>query len=457
MTASQRPSGILTSLRTGLFGLRLQAWIRRQPRLKQVYRFFPQAVRDRVTAALSARATMHTRFQRTAAWEQTPTSATSWRRRNWEPSAARVPGVNIIGYIRGEFGLAESARMYARALINAGIPVALHDLDLGLPHSWQDHSMDEFIDERLPHRVSIVFVNPDYLDAAFDRVGRARMEGHYVIACWFWELEVVPASWLKAIDMVDEIMVASQFLEDAFRQVTGKPIMRVPPPLSEWRDSGLQRSDFGLESHRFVFLCTFDFHSFMARKNPHAVVRSFKAAFPSDRGDVCLLVKSSNGHMYPDGMRDLLASAAGDPRILVRDEVIDRAHVHALQRCCDAYVSLHRAEGFGLGLAECMALGKPVIATAWSGNMEFMTAGNSCLVDYELVPVDGQYPDSSRARWAEASTASAAEAMRWLADNPARARALGEVASTEVRDQLSPDRAAQRLLARLVELEPVPD
>ncbi len=368
------------------------------------------------------------------------------------PTLGASVGINILGYIRGEFGLAESARMYARALINAGVPVSLYDLDMGLPHSWQDRSMDGFIDQRMPHRVTVVFVNPDHLEAALEHVGRACMEGHYVIACWFWELEVIPRSWLSAIELVDEIMVASQFIENAFRRITDKPIMRLPLPLSDRRDSGLQRHDFGLDPDNFIFLFTFDFHSFVNRKNPQAVVHAFQQAFPNGCENVGLVLKSSNGHMYPEQMRELLTLVVGDSRILLRDEVIEKMHVRALQRCCDVYVSLHRAEGFGLGLAECMSLGKPVIATGWSGNMEFMTESNCCLVDYDLVPVAGGYPDSDGAYWAEPRVASAADAMRLLANDPERARALGVVARDNICLQLSPSGAARRLLARVAEV-----
>ncbi|QDS17346.1 glycosyltransferase family 4 protein [Xanthomonas arboricola] len=460
MTASPQRQGISASWRTGLAGLRVQSWIRQQPWLQRIYRLFPRGLRARVSALLSARARVQTRFQRTEAWDlalQGCDESLQLENSGALPAVESVAGVNILGYIRGEFGLAESARMYARALINAGVPVSLYDLEMGLPHSWQERSMDGFIDQRMPHRVTIVFVNPDYLEAAFEHVGRARMQGHYVIACWFWELEVIPPSWLSAIGLVDEIMVASRFIEDAFLQITDKPIIRLPLPLSDRRDSGLQRHDFGLDADKFVFLFTFDFHSFVARKNPQAVVHAFLQAFPRSRDDVCLVLKSSNGHMYPEQMRELLALVVQDSRILLRDEVIDNAHVRALQRCCDVYVSLHRAEGFGLGLAECMSQGKPVIATGWSGNMEFMTSRNSCLVEYDLVAVAGRYPDSDGASWAEPRVESAAAAMRRLADDPARARALGEVARDDIRLQLSPDTAARQLMARVAEVTEVMD
>ena len=453
MTDSSQRQGIVASWRNGLAGLHLQAWVRRQTWLQRFYRMFPTSLRGRVSAALSARSVIQTRFQRTSAWERAAGEARASLDAEMQnapptPTPTAAAGINILGYIRGEFGLAESARMYARALINAGASVSLYDLDMGLPHSWRDRSMDAFIDQRMPHRVTIVFVNPDYLEAAFEQVGRARLAGHYVIACWFWELEVIPSTWLRAIELVDEIMVASQFIESAFRHVTDKPIMRVPLPVSDLRDSGLQREDFGLPAGKFTFLFSFDFHSVAARKNPQAVVHAFQQAFPNKRDDVHLVLKSSNGHMYPEQMRELLALVVGDARIQLRDEVIDKMHVRALQRCCDVYVSLHRAKGFGLGLAECMSLGKPVIATRWSGNMEFMTESNSVLVPYDLVPVAGRYPESEGAQWAEPKVARAADAMRRLADDPEYARAIGEAARRDVGLKLAPDRAAQAILFR---------
>lgn len=426
--------------------LNLSAWVRRSSVLRSLYRHFPQAWRDRVSNLLSARASRKARFVRTEAWS---CYASSGPAAVAPRSANHGEGVNILGYIRGQFGLAESARLYARALIESGMPVALVDLDLSLPHGWDDHTLDGFIGHAAPHGISIIIVNPDYLPQALAQVGEERLSGKYLIACWFWELERIPAPWLAAIEQVDEILVASKFIEDAFRRVTSKPILRVPLPLSHIDDSGLQRSDFGLDENTYIFLCTFDFNSWMERKNPFATIEAFRRAFPDRDTQVQLLVKSSNGHRHAEKFLDLLNAAAGDVRIIVRDDLIDRAHVHALQRCCDAYVSLHRAEGFGLGLAECMGMGKPVVATGWSGNMEFMTTSNSCLCGFELVPVlDGQYLHAAGAVWAEASIDDAARHMRRLATDPQYGRDLGQRAAADVAARLAPAVAAAALSSR---------
>jgi len=353
--------------------------------------------------------------------------------------------------------LGESVRLYSRALLSAGCNVVLHDVDLGLPHGWNDRSLDAYMRDASVHPVSIIFINPDCFEAAIEAIGRHRLAGKFVVACWFWELERIPDAWLGALADVDAIMVASSFIEGAFRSVTDKPIFRVPIPLSDVPDSGLQRTDFGLEEGCFTFLTSFDFNSSTARKNPLATIAAFRAAFPAERSDVRLVVKSSNGHRYDEGIRSLVAAAQGDSRILIRDEVIDRAHVRALQRCCDAYVSLHRAEGFGLGLAECMEMGKPVIATRWSGNMEFMDEDNACLVDYILVPVQrGEYLDAPGARWAEADISAAAAAMVALADAPEVARRIGLKGQQDVRRMLAPATAADALIRQLARRDAAP-
>lgn len=358
-------------------------------------------------------------------------------------------GANVFAYFRGEFGLAECARLYVRALIDAGFPVALVDLDLDLPHEFSDSSFMALLGHTAPHVVNLIFVNPDYFDRALAKIGENRLEGRYTIACWFWELEHVPKTWLPALEKIDEILVASEFVADAFRRVTDKPIIRIPLPYYPVPGSGLGRRAFGLDDHAFTFLVTFDFNSFIERKNPLAALRAFQLAFP-ERSDVRLLIKTSNGRRQPHKLHLLLDAVGGDPRVIVRDEVLPRSHVVALMQCADAYVSLHRSEGFGLGLAECMGLGKPVIGTGWSGNLEFMNESNSILIGHHFVTVEPeQYPGGGGARWAEVDIGQAAQAMRELVQHPERARAIGSRAKQDVNERLCPARLGRELAARL--------
>lgn len=424
--------------------------------LRRLYqRIIPRALRARWSEQRLERAKRQHAFARTSRWVLPEPMESPESQGALPQEGTSLPGVNLVGYFRAQFGLAECARAYARALMAAGIPVAFHDVDLGIPHDRGERSLEHRLSSTLPHPVTILFVNPDYLAQALEEIGPARLQSSYLIGCWFWELERLPESWLPALDQVDEVMVATRFVEQATKAVTDKPIFNVPIPLSPLPDSGLQRADFGLDPGAFVFLFTFDFSSWVWRKNPLAVVTAFKRAFAADRHDVQLLIKSSNGFRHPEWFRMVVEAVDGDHRILLRDDVIERPHLIALQRCADAYVSLHRAEGFGMGMAESMSMAKPVIATAWSGNMSFMDEDSAALVGYRMIPVEpGQYREGDGQHWAEADTQQAADWMRRLADHPEEARQLGERGRAHVEEILSPQRVAATILQRLREIRP---
>lgn len=447
---SQKPLGVRRALLDMSNRMRQQKWLR------SLYTFLlPRDLRHRLNLTLVNGALQEARTSPAARWIKRPVGIQSAPVRVFANNVTYAPseGVNIFAYLRGQFGLGESARMYARALIGAGYPVALVDVDINLPHGMDDRSLDAYIGDDVPHYVSVLFINPDYFQAALTSIGEAKLRGKYVIACWFWELENVPQEWFPAIDLVDEILVASRFVQDAFRRVTDKPILCVPLPLSEVGDSGLTREDFGLPTDKFIFLNSFDFNSWIARKNPAAAVESFLLAFDPSRDDVMLLLKTSNGFRNPHRLLELMEIARNDPRILVRDEILAREDVQALQRCCDAYVSLHHSEGFGLGMAECMHQGKPVIGTAWSANMDFMDETNSCLVDYSLVPVrEGEYAHHEGQQWAEADRSDAARHMRRLVDDKEYAAQLARNAARDIRMTLAPEAAAAAIIARVREV-----
>lgn len=426
----------------------LRNWLRKHPLLRRVYQCLPLAWRGRISKRWVRQMAATARFPvlpPARPLDDAPGNGTTSSRD--VDVAGR--GVNLFAYFRGEFGLAEAARSYASALIGAGYPVALNDIDLDLPHGFGDLAFAANLVDAAPYPINVIFVNPDYLEAALAAIGEAKLAGRYVVACWFWELERVPAEWLPAIAHVDEILVASTFVEQAFRAVTNKTVTRVPLPVSAGADSGLNRDDFGLERNAFVFLMSFDFHSWVERKNPLGAIEAFRLAFPDQSTPVRLLVKTSNGVHHPEMLSRLLELAQADPRILIREGIMERPHLRSLQRCCDAYVSLHRSEGFGLGLAECMALGKPVIATAWSGNCDFMSPYNSCLVSYQLVEVgQDEYLHGDGQRWAAADLGEAASYMRRLFEDPAFAAAIGERAAADVARDLSPAGTAAALIAR---------
>jgi glycosyltransferase involved in cell wall biosynthesis len=201
-----------------------------------------------------------------------------------------------------------------------------------------------------------------------------------------------------------------------------------------------------------VFLFTFDAESVVERKNPLGLIRAFRAAF-KNVSDVRLVLKLARGG---EGVRRSLREASGnDDRLVLIDTVLDRSEIHSLIAACDCYVSLHRAEGFGLTIAEAMALGKPVIATSYSGNADFMTPTNSLQVGYELIELErdfGPYPRGSR--WADPDLRQASEFMRSTYENREWARSIGERAARDIWEYLSPESIGRRITARLTAIAP---
>lgn len=359
-------------------------------------------------------------------------------------------GLNLLGYARGEFGIAENVRSYARALEAAGYPFSILNFDVGVASRQDDHSMDGYFSDQLPYTDNVYFINADQMPIAHGVLGRRAFGGHRNIGFWVWELERFPADWHGAFDLVDEVWVPTAYVRDAIGACTPKPVLRMPKAIEFDPPVGLDRAHFGLPDDAFVFLFSYDFNGFVARKHPDAVIAAFRQAFASETRPVRLLVKSVNGSRFPDKLAELAQSVADDPRIEVRDGFLSREEMFGLQNAVDCYVSLHRAEGFGLGMAESMYLGKPVIATGYSGNLDFMDARNSLLVDYRLVPVgDGQYPYWRGQRWADPEVGHAARLMRQVFEDREAARRIGGAAAESIRRTNSKAVCAESVMQRL--------
>lgn len=359
-------------------------------------------------------------------------------------------GANLIGYARGEFGVAENVRSYARALQSANHPFLIRNFDIGVASRQEDHSMDAHFSKSLNFNTNIFFINADQMQVALDTMGRAAFAGRRNIGYWVWELEQFPQAWNAAFDLVDEIWAPTEFIRTAIASRTNKPVLKMPKAIEFDVPKGFDRQHFGLPEKAFVFLYSYDFNSYASRKNPEAAIVAFRKAFQNGRDDVRLLIKSINGHRFSERHTELLRRVADDPRIDVRDGFLSREEMFGLQDTIDCYVSLHRAEGFGLGMAECMFLGKPVIATAYSGNMEFMNRDNSCLVDYTLVPlVEGDYPHWQGQQWADADVEHAVHYMRRVVEDQGYRREIGAAAAASIRKSNSRAVCASAIIARL--------
>lgn len=422
--------------RTGSVLLRLINWSCRFPLALRLYARIPESTRHRLRRRLERIA--FTRKARTTV----PAAGTE-----------HPPGINLVGYAHGEFGVAEILRRYAHTLQEGGVPFLVRNFDVGVASRLSDRSMQQFLAAQCRYDVNLFCINADQMPVARQYLGDAVFGGRYNIACWFWELEKFPEQWHGAIDLVDEIWVTSPFVRDAIAACTPKPVHIVPVALEVNLPRAHSRSEVGLAEGVFVCLFSFDFNSYVTRKNAEGVIAAFRRAFAEERSDVRLVIKTINGERFPEALRKLTEAAGGDERIEVRDGFLDRIGMWALQACCDCYVSLHRSEGLGLGMAECMLLGKPVVATAYSGNLAFMDADNSCLVGYSLVAVEeGEYPAWQDQHWAEPDLDEAAAYLRRLADDPAYAQQIGEKARASVRERLSAEASLAAMTARLARI-----
>ena len=363
-----------------------------------------------------------------------------------EDDAYSPIGVELCGYLKAEMGVGESARRFVKALSMAGIP---HSTNTYTRTAFsQQH---EFEDRTSKHRFpfAVVCVNADQLPTFAADMGPGFFHDRYTIGVWAWEVPDFPAEWMAAFDFVDEVWTISQYTAQALQHIAPVPVVtmancvEVPSvaPVVSKNEAGIP--------DEYTYLFAFDFLSVFNRKNPLGAVAAFEQAFP-DEGEAQLVLKSINGDKCADDALRLREAISHRTDIIWIDELVPAQRQHALLAAADCYVSLHRAEGFGFTMAEAMALGKPVVATGYSGNLEFMRMDNSYLVRNTLVEVgEGSEPYPASSEWAEPDIDHAAELMRRVFDDPDEAAAIGAQARKHMTDYHSFEARGRQITARL--------
>ena len=257
---------------------------------------------------------------------------------------------------------------------------------------------------------------------------------------------------MPSFDYFDEIWCPSDFTSAAIREKAPVPVLTMPHAIAfpaPTETASALRARLGLPADRFLFLTLFDLNSYAERKNPGAVVAAFRASGLAERGAALVLkVQNVTGNEADFGM--LQASVHDLPGTVLLTNTLSRADLYALEAACDAFVSLHRSEGFGLAVAECMYLGKPVISTNWSATAEFVNADNGCPVRARLVTLERNHgPYAKGSTWADPDPLHAAEYMQALfADRSLRAR-LGAAACATIKSDFSPAAIGARYRRRL--------
>jgi glycosyltransferase involved in cell wall biosynthesis len=363
-------------------------------------------------------------------------------------------GINLIGYLRAVKGISEAARSSALALRSTRIPYSIIDYENGIPVSQQIEVLpDSPYGTSFQFNANLIHINPPQLPFLWSTFSKEDLTGRYNIGVWYWELPELPEEWLPAFGLVDEVWAATQFILNSVSVRSPIPVIKIPPCIHPVYDPHLTRLDYGLPADRFLFMCAYDVLSIQARKNPLGAIDAFKQAFPKNDSSTGLVIKVNNATENPQEVRQLHDQIRGYSNCYIIDDVLVRPAFNSLLNVVDAYISLHRSEGFGLIPAEAMSFGKPVVMTRWSGNLDFMTPDNSCGVDYELVPVSGQSgPYKAGQLWADPDIDHASFFIQKLASDQKYYAEISEQAKKTIQNDFSPHRIGQLMQERMKEI-----
>lgn len=370
---------------------------------------------------------------------------------NKEVFNQRPKGINLLGEPRMEIGLGQSVRLIADVLERSKYPFTIREIQWATNVRRGDHSWDHRISQDSPYGINLVHINPQELGLTYIKEDKEIWKDRYNIGFWLWELEDFPKEFLNTFKFVNEIWTPSEFTSNCFRKLTDKPVCTIPYYVTAEEAEGCDRTYFGLPEDRFLFLIMFDLNSTMLRKNPIGAINAFKAAFEKNDSSVGLVVKVSNpSKACMDTLHELLD---GYENVYYITEILDKPVVNSLIGCVDVFVSLHRAEGFGLVMAEAMLVKTACIATNWSSNTEFMNSDVACMVPYTMVHFEkGEGSYSCGGTWADADVAEATRYMRKLKEEPAFYKDMVERAYVYVSEALGERKIVEMMEKRIAEI-----
>lgn len=337
------------------------------------------------------------------------------------PFAQGRNGIEVVGLFHNATGLGESARLCARALQDEGFKVRCTSAEKFLFKNkeidWQFENTASEDDIGL----RIIHLNPPMIPPYALCTGLQKFSAVCNIGYWAWELEHLPPEWVKSLSYINGVMAPSEFTCRTVRRYTNKPVLKVPHPVKIGKVTQGIRARLGIEEDTFLVVSVFSIQSALERKNPESLISAFLEAFPG-KENACLVFKI--GTIGKDRDR-LIVMTKNHPNIRFIEDIWPREDILGLIETADVYASLHRSEGFGLGMAEAMMLGTPVVTTGWSGNTDFCNEQNSFPVSYKMVPVQSTHSEFAKAGmsvWAEADVKQAAGILRSIYENPATAQ-----------------------------------
>lgn len=368
--------------------------------------------------------------------------------------------IRCVGHPTASIGMGEHVRSVWHALKQAGREPVM--LDIYGPQGKPDANLvDQFLPhsvEQLGQGVNIFCINGDEVEQALRVLNNrdAGIDRGVNVIYPAWELERYPKEWAAQLSRFDEVWAPSAFIATAIEKTVDIPVKHMPLACEIGKRALRSRRFFGIRESAYVFMFSFDFLSYVERKNPFGVLAAFKKLIEvRPFADAVLLIKMHHSDKRPE-MKARMGKAIAHmhDRVHVIDDTLSDLDMKALMWLTDCYVSLHRSEGFGRGLSEAMTLGKPVIATAYSGNLEFCTEDTALLVPYALKAVkQNEYPHWQDQHWAEPDVLAAAQHMISLVENPAAGRALGARARHHLTLNFSYLAAGLRYSDRITEID----
>lgn len=336
----------------------------------------------------------------------------------------QAEGINVISHFQKALGLGELGRLVAYSLRKQSIPFSLISAD-SLASFHSDEAFDLPISNEFKYPINLFCIAPNNITHFIEATRWKHFQKRYNIAVWFWETNVIPKKFQTCWKYLDEIWVVSRYNQEHLSVATSLPVYRIAQPLHLPSTPAKDKQKFGLKE-KFTFLFCFNFYSNVNRKNPLALIHAFQKAFAGNQ-EVQLVIKSQCGDQHPHQFKPLQELVKRDPRILWIDQSFDGQERYELMNACDCYVSLHRSEGFGLTMAEAMLLGKPVIATGYSGNLDFMNEETSFLCSHLLKPIGkGNFPYPAQGIWADVDVNHAALYMKEVFNHPEKAIAKAQ-------------------------------
>jgi glycosyltransferase involved in cell wall biosynthesis len=365
------------------------------------------------------------------------------RNTGWRGATSELPEITLVGNPFEAIGRSEHLRTIWRALQAASVPASIYDVYGLVPENAVTTEMGHCQVSEIADGIRIFHLNGDEIQSSLRRIEELQaglLPRGYNIVAPAWELPQYPDVWARELDRFDEIWAPTAFVEEALRRAASIPVFRLRNACEPHVSTLLGKPYFGIPPDSFAILYLFDLRSYTSRKNPWSTIEAFRrliAARPAFKVHLVLKLNYSASDPHVVVELENLISHFRD-YVTVIDATLSNNETKNLVRCCDCFLSLHRSEGFGRGPAEAMFFGKPVVATGWSGNMEYMREGVAFPVRYSLQAVkEGEYPHFENQVWADPDVSHAVEVLIRIIDNPKLARAVGRRARSHMRRNFS--------------------